>query len=163
VREGTAPEPPVLVSACLLGLACNHRSRGSATEAVMNLGRHRSLVPICPEVVGGLPTPRPAAEIQRDGSVRTGAGDDVTDAYRRGAAAAVEVARALGIREAVLKARSPSCGCHEIYDGTFSHTTVREEGITARALRQAGVSVQSEEDLVGRTGHERGGERRQVP
>jgi len=129
----------------------------------MNLGRHRSLVPICPEVVGGLPTPRPAAEIQRDGSVRTGAGDDVTDAYRRGAAAAVEVARALGIREAVLKARSPSCGCHEIYDGTFSHTTVREEGITARALRQAGVSVQSEEDLVGRTGHERGGERRQVP
>src|SRR2546423_579981 len=81
---------------------------------------------------------RAAAEIQADGRVSTGDGDDVTDAYSRGAAAAVDLARAAGATEAVLKARSPSCGCHQVYDGTFTRSLVAGEGITAAALRAAG-------------------------
>jgi uncharacterized protein YbbK (DUF523 family) len=138
---------PLLVSACLLGVACNHRGGASPNSEVEALGRDRRLIPVCPETVGGLPTPRPAAEIQPSGRVVTAAGDDVTDAYERGAAQAVRLAAAAGAVGAVLKARSPSCGCHEVYDGTFSRTRVPGEGVTARALRTAGVPVCSEEDL----------------
>jgi uncharacterized protein YbbK (DUF523 family) len=109
-------------------------------------GDHR-LVPCCPEVAGGLPTPRPAAERQPDGSVRTADGTDVTDFYRRGAEAAVELARSVGAARAVLKARSPSCGCRTIYDGTFGRALVDGEGVTAAALRQAGFEVVSDEEL----------------
>jgi uncharacterized protein YbbK (DUF523 family) len=135
------------VSACLLGVACNHEAQANTSAAVVELRRDRRLIPVCPETAGGLPTPRPAAEIQPDGRVRTAAGDDVTDAYRRGAAQAVRLATAAGAAGAVLKARSPSCGCHEVYDGSFSRTRVAGEGVTARALREAGVPVWSEYDV----------------
>ena len=138
---------PLIVSACLLGVACNHQGRASTSSAVVALGRDRRLIPVCPETAGGLPTPRPAAEIQPSGRVVTGAGDDVTDAYERGAGQAVRLAAAAGAAAAVLKARSPSCGCHEVYDGSFSRTRVTGEGVTARALRAAGVPVVSEEDV----------------
>jgi uncharacterized protein YbbK (DUF523 family) len=142
----------VLVSACLLGVPCTHDGTARTTATVVALGRRDGaglkLVPVCPESVGGLPTPRPAAERDaRDGRVRTEAGDDVTDAYARGAAHAVALARATGATHAVLKARSPSCGCHEIYDGSFSRRRVAGEGVTAEALRRAGVVVISEEDV----------------
>jgi uncharacterized protein YbbK (DUF523 family) len=138
---------PLIVSACLLGVACNHQGRASTSEAVVALRRGRRLIPVCPETVGGLPTPRPAAEIQASGRVCTAAGDDVTDAYERGAAQAVRVAAAAGAAGAVLKARSPSCGCHDVYDGSFTRTRVAGEGVTARALREAGVAVWSEDDV----------------
>ena len=137
----------VVVSACLLDVKCNHRGLASPSAAVQKLGRTHRLVAVCPETMGGLPTPRPAAEIQADGSVTTADGGDVTDAYRRGAAATVALARSTGARRAVLKARSPSCGCAEVYDGTFSRTLRAGEGITAAALRQAGVEVVSDEDF----------------
>jgi uncharacterized protein YbbK (DUF523 family) len=127
-------------------VACNHEGKSSASAAVRRLAADNQLVAICPEVAGGLDTPRPAAEVQADGTVVNERGDDVTDAYRRGAAAAVGLAKAVGAERAVLKARSPSCGCHEIYDGTFTRTRVAGEGVTARALREAGVVVESEED-----------------
>ena len=149
MTEPEPAKPAMMVSACLLGVRCNHLGGSSPSRAVSELASEHRLVPICPEVAGGLPTPRPAAEIQTDGSVRTDQGEDVTDAYRRGAQAAVALARAVGAQEAVLKARSPSCGCHEVYDGTFTRTKVAGEGITARALREAGVRVRSEEDLAG--------------
>ena len=106
---------------------------------------HR-VIGICPETAGGLPTPRPAAELQPDGRVMTADGDDVTDAYERGASAAVALARAMGAERAILKARSPSCGCAQVYDGTFTRTLRAGEGVTARALREAGLAVTSEED-----------------
>ena len=114
---------------------------------MLALGRSRRLIPVCPESVGGLPTPRPAAEIQPDGRVVTAAGEDVTDAYTRGAAHTVALALAVGPEAAILKARSPSCGCHEIYDGTFTRTRVPGEGVTAQALRAVGIPVHSEEDV----------------
>lgn len=79
--------------------------------------------------------------------MRTGQGEDVTELYQRGAAHVVELALATGATRAILKARSPSCGCHEIYDGTFTRTLVEGEGVTAEALRLAGLEVLSEEDL----------------
>lgn len=153
-NEGWSPpaEPPLIVSACLLGVACNHVGAASTSEAVVALGRDRRLVPVCPETAGGLPTPRPAAEIQPSGRVRTAAGEDVTDAYERGAAHAVRLAASVGAAGAVLKARSPSCGCHQVYDGSFSRTRIPGEGVTARALRAAGVPVWDEEDVESSTG-----------
>lgn len=141
---------PLLVSACLLGVTCNHKGQANTSEAVVALGRDRRLIPVCPESAGGLPTPRPAAEVQPTGQVRTRSGDDVTEAYRRGAAQAVRLAVAAGVAGAVLKARSPSCGCHEVYDGSFTRTRVTGEGVTARALREGGVPVWSEEDVADR-------------
>ncbi|MDT7615269.1 MAG: hypothetical protein QOE35_1704 [Actinomycetota bacterium] len=136
-----------MVSACLLGVRCNHRGEASPSDAVATLRESYRVIPICPETAGGLPTPRAAAELQDDGRVRTSAGDDVTDGYERGAAAAVALARATGATHAVLKARSPSCGCHQVYDGSFTRTLRAGEGVTARALREAGLVVAAEEDL----------------
>lgn len=152
-------KPPLLVSACLLGVACNHEGRGSPRAVVDELARHYRLVPVCPEVLGGLPTPRAAAELQGgDGAdvvAGTGgarvvnvAGEDVTAAYRRGADAAVAIAMAVGAERAVLKARSPSCGSSEVYDGTFSRRLVPGRGVTAAALAAAGLEVGSEEDAA---------------
>lgn len=139
--------PPVLVSACLLGVACNHLAEGRPVPAISGLAATRRLIPVCPEVAGGLPTPRPAAQLGGDGRVRTQSGQDVTGFYERGAAHTVAVAQAAGVERAVLKARSPSCGCHEIYDGTHRRLLVPGEGVTAAALRSSGIEVMSEEDL----------------
>lgn len=139
--------PALMVSACLLGVECNHRGRGSPSAKVAALGDSHRLIPVCPEVAGGLPTPRPAAERGSGGRVMTASGDDVTDFYRRGADHAVALARAVGAEKAVLKARSPSCGCHQVYDGSHRGVLVDGEGVTAEALRVAGFEVISEEDL----------------
>jgi len=143
------PRPALVVSACLLGVRCNHRGDASPSPAVAALAGRYRLVAVCPETLGGLPTPRPAAELQDDGAVRTADGADVTQAYRRGADAAVGLARAVGATEAVLKARSPSCGPHGVYDGTFSRTVVAGRGVTAAALADAGLALRDEEDVAG--------------
>ena len=137
----------MLVSACLLGVRCNHEGEANTDDAVIALRATHRVVPICPESAGGLPTPRPEAERQSDGTVRTADGDDVSEWFDRGAAHAVRLAEAIGATRAVLKARSPSCGCHQIYDGSFTRTRVPGEGVTAEALRLAGFEVVSEDDL----------------
>ncbi|MDR6355247.1 uncharacterized protein YbbK (DUF523 family) [Pseudomonas psychrotolerans] len=115
------------------------------------------IVPLCPEVAGGLPTPRPPAEIPGgqggavlDGQlpVLTDSGADVTAAFVAGAEAALELVARHGIRLAVLKARSPSCGNSENYDGSFSGTRVAGEGVTAAALKRVGVTVFNETELA---------------
>lgn len=115
------------------------------------------MVTLCPEVAGGLGTPRPAAEsVRGDGAsvlagaavVMTSDGRDVTDAFLAGAEHAVAVAQQLRIRVAVLKARSPSCGTDQIYDGSFSGRLVRGTGVTAAALERAGVQVFNEAQLA---------------
>jgi uncharacterized protein YbbK (DUF523 family) len=138
-------KPALLVSACLLGVACNHEGRHSRRPAVEALAERFTLVAICPEVVGGLPTPRAAAELVGDAVIASD-GTDVTDAYQRGADAAVALATATGARRAVLKARSPSCGAGAVYDGTFSRTLAAGDGVTAAALRAAGLDVATDEE-----------------
>ena len=139
--------PALLVSACLLGVACNHRGEGRPDQAVSALGASARLIAVCPEVAGGLPTPRAAAERAPDGRVRTAAGEDVTAFYERGAAQAVAIARAAGAQRAVLKARSPSCGSGQIYDGSHRRILRAGLGVTAEALQAAGLEILSEEDL----------------
>jgi uncharacterized protein YbbK (DUF523 family) len=137
------------VSACLLGVECNHRGGASPSPEVAALAeRGFRLIAVCPEVAGGLPTPRPAAEISPDGRVLTAAGEDVSDLYRRGAEHALSLARATSAVGAVLKARSPSCGTGAVYDGTFRRVLVAGDGITAGVLRRAGVPVCSEEQVA---------------
>lgn len=101
-------------------------------------------VPVCPEVLGGLPTPRTPSE-QQDGRVVSATGEDVTEAFASGAEAALYIAEEYGCCAAVLKARSPSCGCGRIYDGTFTHTLVDGDGLFAALLRKKGFQIFTEE------------------
>ncbi|MDP3816138.1 DUF523 domain-containing protein [Pseudomonas sp.] len=147
----------ILVSRCLLGQPV--RYDGGAHGPFDLLQRWQAegrVVALCPEVAGGLPTPRAPAEIAGgqgarvlDGqlAVLTMDGEDVTAAFVEGAEQALALVRQHGIRLALLKARSPSCGNRENYDGSFSGTKVAGEGVTAAALRRAGVQVFSEEEL----------------
>ena len=139
--------PTVVVFACLLGVRCNHEGDANTSDAVVALRASHRVVPVCPESAGGLPTPRTRAERGPDGRVVNADGVDVTEWFERGAAHAVRLAEAVGATRAVLKARSPSCGCHEIYDGSFTGTRVIGEGVAAQALREAGLEVVSEDDL----------------
>jgi uncharacterized protein YbbK (DUF523 family) len=145
--ESAMDKPHILVSACLLGRPCRYDGAAKPRPRVQALAQAAILVPVCPECDGGLPVPRPPAEIQPDGTVVNALGRDVTAAYRLGAQKAVAAARANGCRLAVLKARSPACGAFQTYDGTFTHTLTDRPGIVAAALRGAGVAVYDEEGL----------------
>jgi uncharacterized protein YbbK (DUF523 family) len=139
----------ILVSACLLGDPVRFDGRAKTVEDP-RLARWRAegrLVPFCPEVEGGLPVPRIPAERQAEGRVRDAAGVDRTEAFRLGARKALDAAREAGCRLALLKERSPSCGVHEIYDGSFTAKRIPGQGITAEILREAGLEVFSENEL----------------
>ena len=133
----------LLVSACLLGVACRYDGRSKLHPLAQELCRRHEVIPVCGEIFGGLPTPRTPAEIQGD-QVVTRDGRDVTETYRRGAEAAAQLARLTGAQAAVLKERSPSCGSGEIYDGTFTGTVVEGWGVTAELLRREGIPVLGE-------------------
>ncbi len=139
---------PLLISACLLGAACRYdgQSRPLDAAAIEKLKARWALVPVCPEIYGGLPTPRPPAE-RRDGGVFTRAGEDVTAQYARGAGETARLAALLGCKTALLKARSPSCGSGAVYDGSFTGTLRPGDGVTAEALKSAGLAVYTEADL----------------
>ncbi|ANC00797.1 hypothetical protein AB688_01190 [Pseudomonas putida] len=147
----------VLVSACLLGQPVRYDGRDSGHPDLLKQWQAEGrVVPLCPEVAGGLPTPRPAAEIQGgqggqvlDGQVQvlTVAGEDVSAAFLSGARQALALVRRHGIRVAVLKSGSPSCGNRLTYDGSFSGVKVTGEGVVAALLRREGVRVFSELEL----------------
>ncbi|MBR3017663.1 MAG: DUF523 domain-containing protein [Clostridia bacterium] len=137
----------ILVSACLLGVCCRYDGNSKPCQAVMDLGNENELVPVCPEQLGGLPTPRVPAEIQGE-RVVSREGRDVTKEYRKGAEEAARLCRLLRCDCAILKARSPSCGCGQVYDGSFSGALVPGDGVTARKLKALGVPVATEETLI---------------
>lgn len=134
----------LLVSACLLGCPCRYDGAAKPCPAVAALAERHELVPVCPEQLGGLPTPRPPAE-RRGDRVVTRSGD-VTEQYRRGAAEVVRLARLLGCDGAVLKEKSPSCGRGAVYDGTFTRTLTSGDGVTAEALLAVGIPVYGESE-----------------
>ena len=117
-----------------------------AHPRIGELAARHTLFPICPEQLGGLPTPRPPAE-RRNGRVMTAAGDDVTAQYSRGAGEVLQLCRLLGCEAAVLKERSPSCGHGEIYNGTFSGVLTGGDGVTAELLASQGISVYGESQI----------------
>src|SRR5437763_971699 len=135
----------VLVSACLLGEACRHDGGDKRSARVLEALRGKEVVPICPEAGAGLGIPRPAVELGEDGRARViGTGEDRTDAFSFGARLAVEAARRFGATVAILKERSPSCGSQQLIRGG---RRIAGEGVAARALREAGVTVISDESL----------------
>ena len=141
----------ILVSHCLLGEPCRYDGASRLDRRVLELHKAgHTLIPVCPEVLGGLDSPRAPAELQPDGRVVNADGEDVTAAYQAGAEAALRIAKQSGCTAAVLKARSPSCGCGEVYDGTFTHTLKGGWGVTARLLREAGLAVMDEENMDSR-------------
>ncbi len=149
--------PKVLISACLLGQPVRYDGRASGHPDLLQRWQAEGrVVPLCPEVAGGLPTPRPAAEIPGgqggqvlDGQaqVLTASGEDVSAAFMAGAQLALALVRRHGIRVAVLKSGSPSCGNRQTYDGTFTGVKVPGEGVTTALLRREGVQVFSELEL----------------
>ena len=136
----------VLVSACLLGVPCRYDGQSKRHPLAQELCRRHRVIPVCGEIFGGLPTPRPPAELQRDGRVVDRAGKDVTEAYRLGAEEVLELARAHRCTLAVLKERSPSCGRGQIYDGSFSGRLAPGDGTAARRLLDAGIAVLNEDE-----------------
>ncbi|MFB6892335.1 DUF523 domain-containing protein [Kitasatospora sp. NPDC056327] len=142
----------MLVSACLTGVPCRYDGRARTDAAVAGLVAQGRAVVVCPEGAGGLPTPRAAAEIVGgdgadvlDGRARVvdAAGTDRTGEFTAGARAALAAAEAAGARRALLTARSPSCGCGQVYDGTFGGTLRPGDGVTAALLRRAGIAVEA--------------------
>lgn len=136
-----------LCSACLLGIACRYDGKSKPNAKVLDLAKKEILIPICPEQLGGLATPREAA--QRVGKrVVTQSGVDLTEAFLKGAKSVLLIAKLMGVNEAILKQKSPSCGCGKVYDGTFSGTIIEGDGVTCELLKKEGIHVLSEEDLV---------------
>ncbi|MCP5453371.1 MAG: DUF523 domain-containing protein [Spirochaetaceae bacterium] len=135
----------ILVSACLAGLRCKWNLESVEHPAVSRLFRAGLAVPACPEQLGGLSTPREPSEL-RDGRVYAKGGRDVTEEYARGAEETLAIARAFGCGVAVLKSRSPSCGCGSVYDGTFTGRLVPGDGVAAALLKANGIAVYDESD-----------------
>lgn len=138
----------VLISACLLGLPCRYDGASKPHEKARALLQLPDLllIPYCPECFGGLPTPRPPAERQNE-RVLNAEGFDVTAPYQKGAEGALQLCRLYGCKRAILKAKSPSCGCGRIYDGRFSKTLIPGNGVTADLLLANGIKVITEENL----------------
>lgn len=135
----------ILVSACLLGVRCRYDGKSKPHPAVERLMEQHTLIPVCGEILGGLPTPRVSAERQ-GARVVTADGRDVTVAYRRGAEEVLRLAERYGCKAAILKERSPSCGSGRIYDGTFTGTLTDGWGVTAELLRDHGICVIGESE-----------------
>ena len=136
----------ILVSACLLGIGCRYDGKQKADPAVLKLAEKYNLIPVCPEIFGGLPTPRTPSDRIGD-RVMMKDGTDVTDNYKRGALEAYELCRIYGITTAVLKERSPSCGSGEIYDGSFTGALTDRDGVTAEYLKSCGIRVLGESEI----------------
>ena len=136
----------ILISACLVGDNVKYDGGNNKNPLISKLLEKYELVPFCPEVEGGLPIPRHPCE-QRGEQVVNDRDEDVTDEFNRGADLALNICLYLKITKAILKERSPSCGVHSIYDGTFSHKVIDGSGVTAALLKRKGITVYSEDEI----------------
>ncbi len=146
MNENKCDKDSVLCSAYLLGIRCPFDGNSYPKEKALELTKKENLIPVCPEQLGGLATPRDWSEIKNE-RVITKKGDDITEQYKRGAEEILKIAKLLNIKKAILKQRSLSCGCGQIYDGTFSKNVIAGDGLTTRLLKENGIEVISEEDL----------------
>ena len=136
----------ILISACLVGDNVKYNGGNNLSPKIDALLEKYELIPFCPEVEGGLSIPRTPAERIGD-KVINQAGEDVTDAYMKGAELAFNICLFLKIKKVILKEKSPSCGSKIIYDGTFSHKEIKGMGVTAEYLKKKGIEVFSEDDI----------------
>lgn len=146
-----------LVSACLCGVNCKYNGKNNLKLNLVELLHDGDVIPVCPEQLGGLPTPRLPAEINAgsgqdvlagNGKVLTTNGDDVTDMYVKGAYETLKIAQMAGVDTAILKSRSPSCGSKYIYDGSFSYKLRQADGVTVALLKESGIRVMDEDEYM---------------
>jgi len=130
----------ILCSACLLGIRCRYDGKAKPDKDVMKRTEGEVLIPVCPEQLGGLPTPREPSERKGD-CVITKSGKDVTAEFSRGAEEVLKLARLYSIREAILKQRSAACGCGEIHNGTFQGEVIKGDGVTTELLKKNGIRI----------------------
>ncbi|MBP8819563.1 MAG: DUF523 domain-containing protein [Syntrophomonadaceae bacterium] len=144
-----------LVSACLCGVNCKYNGKNNLKLNLVELMQEGDVIPVCPEQLGGLPTPRLPAEINAGSGqdvlagnckVLSKSGDDVTDMYVKGAYETLKIAQLAGVDTAILKSRSPSCGSGYIYDGSFSNKLCQADGVTAALLKENGIRVMDEDE-----------------
>ncbi len=145
-----------LISACLLGMRCTWSGNDNKNDRAIELSKVETLIPVCPEQLGGLATPRAPQEIQGgtgedvlDNACRVlnRNGEDVTTEFITGAEETLEIVRQLNIKEFIARSRSPSCGCSQVYDGTFRDRLIDGDGVTTALLRRSGIRITPEEDL----------------
>ncbi len=136
----------ILISHCFLGENCKYNGGNNYNAELLNVLKNHELIPVCPETFGGLKSPRFPAEIVGD-KVLFSDGSDATEAFVKGAEKALEIAKTQGVKVAVLKANSPSCGSGTIYDGTFTGKKVSGYGVAAKLLKENGIKVYSEQDI----------------
>lgn len=142
---------PILVSGCLVGMKVNFEEEGHLVKELQKLMLQGQAIAVCPEVLGGLPTPRDPGEIEvvnGERKVYNNKKVDITENFILGAERTLEVARKSGAKIAILKSKSPSCGCGEIYDGSFTEKLVEGDGFTTALLKKNGIRVITEEDFL---------------
>jgi uncharacterized protein YbbK (DUF523 family) len=135
-----------IISACLAGINCRWDGQARPCQKVIKLVKQGQAIPVCPEQLGGLTTPRPPAE-QKGNKVFTKDGKDVTSQFKNGAKEALRIAKLTGVKEAILKSKSPSCGLGKIYDGTFSDKLIAGDGVFAKLLKKNKIKVFTEEEI----------------
>jgi len=137
----------IIVSACLLGINSKYDGGNNYTEKVESLAKKHTLIPVCPEQLGGLSTPRHPAEIKQGSDIILNSlGQEVTSYFKKGAQEALKIALLNNCKHAILKSKSPSCGYGFIYDGTFSNRLVNGNGVFAQLLIEKGIKVYTEDD-----------------
>ena len=135
-----------LVSACLAGVKCRYDGSAKPCKKVIELVKKGQAIPVCPEQLGGLPTPRIASE-QKGNKVFNKEGKDLTKEFEKGAQEALNIAKIAGCKEAILKSKSPSCGFGLIYDGSFTGTLIKGDGVFAELLKANNIKVMTEEEI----------------
>lgn len=147
----------IIVSSCLLGIKAKYDGSSNYQEKLISLCPTGQIIPVCPEQLGGSPTPRPPAEINGGtgsdvltgkAKVFTNTGENITDLFIDGANEVLRICRMFRVKGAILKERSPSCGCNLIYDGTFCQVKIPGRGVTAALLNSEGIPVYSEDELT---------------
>lgn len=136
----------VMVSACLLGENCKYNGKNNYNEKVLEYVRDKEIIPICPEMLADMPSPRPCVELV-NGTVMDENGVNVDKIYRSGVKRAIEEAKRQGIELAILQSRSPTCGVRQIYDGSFSGCLKEGQGLFAEALMKNGFRVIDAQDV----------------
>lgn len=137
----------IVVSACLLGCNCKYNGKNNWNQAVIDFVAGHNVISVCPEIMSGLPSPRPCAEML-NGVVVDENGKNVDEIFRKGVSLALEKISGQEIDLAILQSRSPSCGVNEIYDGTFTGTLIPGQGMFAKALMDRGVRVVDAENVL---------------
>jgi len=132
----------IIVSACLAGVNCNYKGSNNEDASVAELVKEGRAIMVCPEQLGGLKTPRAPSEL-KNGRVFTKDGEDVTEAFLRGANEILGICKKYNCKKAILKSYSPSCGCGKIYDGNFNGTLIDGDGVCTALLKEHRIEVEA--------------------